>query len=381
MTITRKINAEFEPWTGVNGSKTMQWNRSRITRILQDRQVTGEYQPKSKLNGQSVANGDPWPRYFPAIISHEVFDRVAAASQVRQSPINRRSTTVANLFAGLLRCGHCNSWLVFERKRVAGSTYHGGKYQVKHDEASLRCSHNHFGKGCENSATVSYYGFEKAMLDACLAVALDDRAFADREDTSRINATLAQARRTHEIAVNKAKALWSAFAETASSMAMAAARDAEVEAEALSATIKDLEAQAAAAAGKADAEAHLSRVAAFREHLYADDLEVRAQHRNKVAQGFRTIIESIQFDDERSALVRFVGAARIVRIKRGKIVYDLDLAVHHDVAPFAGRNVREDAAIKALSDRMAKRREETQWVEDAGPAIAGHLRRNWGEER
>ncbi len=356
LTITRKINAEFEPWRALNGTTTMQWNRSRITRILKDRQVTGEYQPMSRSNGKSVVNGEPWPNYFPAIVDHETFARVQAASEVRQSPVNRRSTVVANLFAGLLRCGHCNSWMVFERKRVAGSTYHGGKYQVKHDEASLRCSNNHFGKGCANAATVSYYGFEKAMLDACLAVALDDRAFSDREDSSRIYTTLAESRRTHEIAINKAKTLWSAFAETSSAMAMTAARDAEVEAERIAVTIKDLEAQAAAAAGKADAEAHLSRVAAFREHLYADDLEVRAQHRNKVAQGFRTIIESIHFDDERSALVRFIGAARIVRIKRGKIIYDLDLAQHHDVAPFGGVDAKENARIKMLADRMDKER-------------------------
>lgn len=359
LTITRTINAEFEPWTGLNGSTTMQWNRSRITRILKDRQVTGEYQPKSKRNGISVANGEPWPDYFPRIIDHDLFARVQAASEVRQSPVNRRSTAVANLFGGLLRCGHCQSWMLFERKRVAGTIYHSGKYRIKHDEASLTCSNNHFGKGCSNSSSVSYYGFERAMLDACLSVALDDRAFADRDETSRIGAALAEARRTQEIALSKAKALWSAYAETASAMAMIAARDAELEAERLLSSVTALEQQMATAAGKADAEAHLSRIAEFRQHLYHDDLDIRARHRLKASQGFRTVVESIHFDEERSALVRFVGGARIVRIKRGKIVYDLDLAAHHDVAPFAGRNVREDAAIKTLSDRMAKRREET----------------------
>jgi DNA invertase Pin-like site-specific DNA recombinase len=316
--IVQAINREFAPWQPLNGSKAAKWNRSRITRILADRQVTGEYQPYSKVNGKSVPAGDPWPDHYPRIIAQDQFDRVRDAASARQTPAGKRSTVVGNLFAGKLSCAHCGHYMLFETKRVAGSSYHQGRYTLKHDEASLRCSGQRYGSTCTNAATVSYYGFEKAMLDMCLHLALDDRSFADREHLGRVMAKLAEARRIHDIAEAGAKSLWSAFAKRPSDMAADAAHDAEAEAKRLALDIETLSEEAAHAAGKADSEAHMSRINGYRQYLYDPDLEVRARHRNKVAVALRSILKKITFDTERVARVALVGNTQVFSIHRGK---------------------------------------------------------------
>lgn len=316
--IVQTINNEFAPWQPLNGTKPAKWNRSRISRILVDRQVTGEYQPHSKIDGVSVPAGDPWPDHFPRVISQDQFDRVQAAASARQLPTGKRSTVMANLFGGKLVCAHCGDWMLFDRKRVQGSTYQSGRYTLKHDESSLRCSNNRFGKGCKNTSTVSYYGFERAMLDHCLHLALDDRSFADRENLGRVMSRLAEARRAHDIAQTSAKTLWGAYVRNPSDMVEQIAREAEAEATRLGTDIADLEAEAALAAGKADAEAHRSRINEYRQNLYKDDLEVRGFHRNKVAVAMKAIVERVTFDQERVARVALVGNTQVFSIRRGK---------------------------------------------------------------
>ncbi|PTW49198.1 DNA invertase Pin-like site-specific DNA recombinase [Sphingomonas faeni] len=316
--IVQTVNREFEPWQPLNGSKAAKWNRSRITRLLSDRQVTGEYQPRSKVNGKSVANGDPWPDHLPRIIAQDQFDRVRDAASARQTPAGKRSTVVGNLFAGKLSCVHCGSWMLFERKRPAGSQYQNGKYVLKHDEAILRCSNERFGKVCTNTATVSYFGFEKAMLDTCLHLALDDRSFADRENLGLMMSKLAEARRTHDIAETSARSLWTSFARRPSDMAETIAHEAEAEAKRLVGEIEMLSEEVTRASGKADAEAHMSRINGYREFLYDPDLEVRARHRNKVAVALRSIIREITFDNQRVARVALVGNTQVFSILKGK---------------------------------------------------------------
>lgn len=348
--IMRALNAELQPWSGLNGATTAQWNRSFVTRILQDRQVTGEFQPCVKENGERVPSGEPWPDYFPRIISQEQFDRVNSAAQARQSPAGKKSTVVGNLFSGMLRCFHCDTPMLFERKKPAGSPYQGGRYTLKHDEARLRCRNAYSGGSCTNHTTLSYYGFERAMLDACLHLALDDRTFTRADELGQIMGKVAEKRRALDIATDHAKALWAAYAETKSKMAMQSAMDAEREAEVMEGELQSLEASARAASGQADAEAHLSRVAEFRRYLSDGDLEVREQHRTKVAQGFRTIVQSVRFDDSKTAYVNLIDGLRAITIRQGKVISNLNFD-HLKRDPAMGKPPREAALIRAYLKR------------------------------
>lgn len=328
LVITQYINREFAPWQNQAGKNAAQWGRTRITRILADRQVTGEYQPMSRTDGERVPAGGPWPDYYPRVIDQDLFERVSAMATTRQSPAGRKSRTVANLFSSLLRC-RCGSPMMFELRRKAGAKYHGGTQRLKHDEARIRCSKARFGGSCDNHDTISYHGLESAMLDACLHLALDDQSFAKSDDLGKITVALAEKRRAHELAEAGAVKLWEAYRETGSRMAMSQASEAEREAEALAVEVAELEKAAASAAGKVDAEAHLTRVADMRHLLYAEDLEIRTQHRTKVAQGFRAIVERMTCSGKQ-VQVRMVGGARLIKIERGQIVSNFSLRKDSD---------------------------------------------------
>lgn len=328
LVITQHINREFAPWPNQSGKDAGQWGRTRITRILADRQVTGEYQPMSRIDGEKVPAGDPWPDYYPRIVAQDLFDRVAAMASTRQSPAGRKSQTVANLFSSLLRC-KCGAPMMFEIRRKAGSLYHDGTQRLKHDEARIRCTKARLGGDCANVDTISYFGLEKAMLDACLHLALDDHSFAKTDDLGKITVALAEKRRAHELAEAGAIKLWEAYRETGSRMAMTQASDAEREAETLADEVSELEKAATTAAGKVDAEAHLTRVADMRHLLYADDLDIRVQHRTKVAQGFRAIVE-LMMCDGKQIHVRMIGGARYIKIEKGKIVSNFSLRKDSD---------------------------------------------------
>lgn len=348
LTITQYINREFAPWPNQAGKDAKQWGRTRITRILADRQVTGEYQPMSTIDGERVAAGEPWPDYYPRIIAQDLFDRIQAGASARQSPAGKKSRVVANLFSSLLRCG-CGAPMLFELRRKAGSRYHNGGSILKHDEARIRCVNARVGGTCSNSDTISYFGIEKAMLDACLHLALDDQSFADAGELGRTTIELAEVRRKHEVAQVGAANMWAAYRETGSRIAMAQALEAEREADKIAEQIVTLEEMARKASGKVDAEAHLSRVADMRHYLYDDDLEVRYQHRTKVAQGFRMIVESMVCRGKQVS-VTLIGGSRAILIDRGKIKWNFDLKKRTD----------DISQIKNPAERMLRERDRRQ---------------------
>jgi hypothetical protein len=83
--------------------------------------------------------------------------------------------------------------MAYERHRAAGKPYRtrpaGNVAYLKHESASLRCRAAQHG-GCRNTAGITYYGFERALLDAALHIALDDNAFARTDELARISGLL-----------------------------------------------------------------------------------------------------------------------------------------------------------------------------------------------
>jgi DNA invertase Pin-like site-specific DNA recombinase len=70
--IMKQLNAKGLPTfgRGENG-----WRTSYINTVLNSRAVLGEYQPHRRVNGKRVAEGEPIPNYFPAIIDEKLFYR------------------------------------------------------------------------------------------------------------------------------------------------------------------------------------------------------------------------------------------------------------------------------------------------------------------
>jgi hypothetical protein len=119
--IAKRLNGERIPTIG----PSPRWLPSSISKILENRAVTGEFQPMSrKGGGQRRPTGDPVQDYYPRVIEAELF---AEAERARKTNIinnrGRKGTRFTNLFTGLLSCAECNARMKFvthERSRSFG---------------------------------------------------------------------------------------------------------------------------------------------------------------------------------------------------------------------------------------------------------------------
>ncbi len=92
--IIKKLNEE-----GIKPFGSAPWSRAYVDRILNDRRVLGEHQPR-KRNGE--VDGEPIKNYYPAIIKTEAEWLAARSGQEQRFKHRGRSGHYVNAFAGLL---------------------------------------------------------------------------------------------------------------------------------------------------------------------------------------------------------------------------------------------------------------------------------------
>lgn len=122
---------------------------SITTCILKNRAVMGE---KKKLDVVCYP--------FPAIITPEQFERVAAAKENRR--LNRTFTAptnkTVNLFQGVIRCGHCGGRMdVITRRRIVGTKkWAKGGEKIEVEMSHLQCHNSRNNYDCKITNTVPY---------------------------------------------------------------------------------------------------------------------------------------------------------------------------------------------------------------------------------
>lgn len=357
-TIARILNEEGVPtWGRFKNRVPKTWDRTFIQKLLANRAVVGEFQPHRKIDGKREPYGDPF-QHYPVIVDAALFERVRAnAPQRSETKGGGRSAVVANLVSGLVRCDECNGKMMYLRNRAAGSLYRtkpaGNLATLKHESARLVCANSHNRGPCSNRTGVTYYGLERALLDSCLHIALDDAAFVQRDELAKVSVALAEKRRQWEIARDGARSLWQGYKIKKSAIAMELADEAERDAASLLVEVNALEVARLAAAGKASSEEHLTRLAQFRRYLYDDDLDVRALHRKKAAEAFRSVVSVIVCDADRVATVILAGGMAALQIKGGKVVRQANA-----VRMFAGGDFRRvrvpERTARAVHERITK---------------------------
>lgn len=93
------------------------WYGSYVTKILRNRALIGEFQPHKMINGKRVPSGEPISNYFPRILSDEDFASVQHVIDERgKKGGGRRGKAFPNLFTGLVRCGYCDSTMIYVNK-------------------------------------------------------------------------------------------------------------------------------------------------------------------------------------------------------------------------------------------------------------------------
>lgn len=152
--IARHINQQnIKPW-----GRGKYWHESYIKKILSNRSVLGEFQPKRLLNDgdtkRTIEDGDPVANYYPAVIDEKLYAAVQLAiSKRKQSGSGRKGKNHSNLFSGILKCSNCNASMRFLNK---GKKPKGGKY--------LRCSNSLLGGGCSGPSW-RYADVEQAIIE------------------------------------------------------------------------------------------------------------------------------------------------------------------------------------------------------------------------
>lgn len=320
----RMEGAGVKPWARFEGREPKVWQRTFIGRVLSNREVLGEYQPKR--GGEP--DGEPWIGHLPAIVTHDVFNRVNAAAPTRKKASNRKSVMRTNLLAGLCKCAGCGATMAYHRGRGAGKTWvspKGKKYSYKRENGSLVCPTAQTSKGmkCGNRAYWAYLTLEKSVLDHTLHLAMDDAAFSNNGDVARLGQDLGEAERDLDLLKTRERRLWGAYAD-GNEGALDLAQEIKVQREIAEGKIADLKRQRTVASGRVSSRDHLRRVKDIADNLYCDDHETRLALRGKVQVQLNTLIETIVLDSHQ-AFLRFVADAGFIYIDRkGALVAGID---------------------------------------------------------
>jgi DNA invertase Pin-like site-specific DNA recombinase len=141
---------------GKSGKGGAKWSATYIDKILCDRRVLGEYQPKKS---DKTADGAVIPDYFPRVISDEQFNLARAGMGSRRKKAPGRDSKHVNVFRGLLRDENGDGYLL---------NNFGTKVNPK---LSLVNTAGFEGRG--KMKTIPYHIFETAILSQLREVAAD----------------------------------------------------------------------------------------------------------------------------------------------------------------------------------------------------------------
>lgn len=158
--IAKTLNANLKDapaWGNGRSDTNLEWSTATISKILGNRAVMGEYQPRSK--GEIV--GPAVPDYFPQIIEPDTFFKAQALIKSRKfggEGSGRRAVGASNIFRGLALCGLC-------RRRMVVTHAGGVRY--------LRC-YGSKGGVCANTRGFNYDKLEEAVLRTVSEIQLSD---------------------------------------------------------------------------------------------------------------------------------------------------------------------------------------------------------------
>jgi DNA invertase Pin-like site-specific DNA recombinase len=120
--VCRKLSAEGVPAIGSSG----RWTRPFLQRLLSDRRVIGEFQPRTS---DGKAQGDPIANYYPAIVTEAQWQAGRAHSAIRRKKPGRVGNHV-NMFASLLKDARTQS-AYYSQTRVNGYKHIEGSTKKK----------------------------------------------------------------------------------------------------------------------------------------------------------------------------------------------------------------------------------------------------------
>ncbi|HEV2078667.1 MAG TPA: recombinase family protein [Allosphingosinicella sp.] len=332
--IARKLNDRAEPlWGGGNG-----WQAARITQLLSNRAVLGEYQAYERIRkpARLTPIGERILDYYPAAITADLFNRSQAARSARQRTGGRRGKTNANLFSSVAKCASCGGRMTYNATRRAGDVVKGQSgsrkplvYVVKTPNSTLACDNakrrirdTSGALLCDNTSKVRYQHLERALLDHLLHFALDPAYFQNEDAAAALAAKAAEIDRRIEGQCERLARLVDAYSRSGSEAVEAAMLKLEDEISEAKQELIKVQEQLARERGSLTPDQHLQRVSVAKAAIAHLDPAVRLDARVKVAAALKSIIRHMECDEERNTLVWLVGYDDPVAISSaGKVTY------------------------------------------------------------
>jgi hypothetical protein len=150
-------------------AKVERWNTTLPNKLLHNRGVLGEYEPKEMKGTQRVSTGEVWTDYYPRVIDKDTFLQAQAAAHNRRRLPSRRDAGYHNVLQGFTFCGYCGLTLLRKRKG-------GGKNSVGY--AQYICS----GRHCNDTQcpTASARPLEQRLLPNLVRNAVSEVSRTDR---------------------------------------------------------------------------------------------------------------------------------------------------------------------------------------------------------
>ena len=301
--IAKVLNERAVPAWGAPraGAKPRTWEISSVRLLLAQPAVEGDYQPG--FSNTSAAKRTKFSErivgYYPRIVDADLVARARAAVEDRKTGPRaggRHTANVANLFAGLIRCGEC------------GNRMHLRSNGDRLPKRYLHCNHASRRRGCDQREMFAYDPLESAALDEILHLALSDHHFARVDETGALAVGLAEVDKEIADRTEKARRLARVLAQVDDDPAVVA--ELKENRKALTA-LEDRRAKAAAqleaARGAASPEEHLARVRDLRGALQDEDKAVRQAARLRVQTAMKGLgcqfTCSVKADGTRSALL------------------------------------------------------------------------------
>jgi len=149
------------------------WQKSYITKILNNPAVIGEFHPHEMIDGIRTPTQDVIKNYFPAVVSEKEF--LLAQSCLKRRSVGgggRKGDGFSNIFTKLLICGNCQGAVHFINK---GQPPKGGNY--------LQCYNSMSENKCA-CCSWSYRDFEESFFQFCLEVNFEN-IFTKKSQKSR----------------------------------------------------------------------------------------------------------------------------------------------------------------------------------------------------
>lgn len=159
MAITKHLNQNPHLFPKTKSHKTNKaggWGESYVKKLMNTIGVYGAFQPRRKVDGKMVPDGDVVKGYYPAVISEEEFLlNQKRMLQRKNNGRGRQGEGFPNLFHGLLICRECGSGLRFLNK---GKPPKGGLF--------LQCSAARQKRSNCGALALRYEPFEELFFTA-----------------------------------------------------------------------------------------------------------------------------------------------------------------------------------------------------------------------